>query len=285
MYPGPIRNHPASGQGPAAARTEFEFAQLLPGSWDPQIRSATLFPWFSTNASRETKSVPNSAVSLRAASQKRAILGSLRSGSKVETRERRPVSARFQTPQFSAQGKYSLETWIRISPSGPRCWRRRGVTRSRPGMRAVAAAAAAATGAVTAFGGTERGVAWLPKQSLVQPAGSSLPNSCAPVAGRPCPERLPPPRTDPANSPLTNLANRRVTAGGEPRGGGESALLRPDPHSVRASASKSSGGVLEPLWGFEGLGTAPERPAGVDGTSLAVPGRERKCGTGTGWVS
>ncbi|XP_011946087.1 PREDICTED: uncharacterized protein LOC105599981 [Cercocebus atys] len=86
MCPPPMRSLPASGQGPAAARVEF--AQLLPKSRDLENRSAAFSPRSSPKASQDTKSVPISAVSVQAVSQKKAIFGSLLSGVKVETRER-----------------------------------------------------------------------------------------------------------------------------------------------------------------------------------------------------
>ncbi|XP_047273943.1 uncharacterized protein LOC105379199 [Homo sapiens] len=81
-----MRSLPASGQGPGAAGVEF--AQLLPRSRDLENRSATFSPRSSPKASQDTKSVPINAVSVQAASQKKAIFGSLLSGVKVEKRER-----------------------------------------------------------------------------------------------------------------------------------------------------------------------------------------------------
>lgn len=233
MYPSPTRNHPESGQCPLATRTEF--AQLLPRSRDPEIRSATLFLRFSPNARREAQSVPNSAVSLQAASQARAILGSLRSGSKVETRVRRPVFSAFPDPQFCAPGKVLAANLNKVSPSGPRCWkRRRGVTRARAGMRAVAAAAAAAAGVVTTGGGRRLASCTVPPATR----GSARPDSCAGITRRPCPELLPPRKSDPANNTVSKLVNLEVTSGN----GRES-----DPSSVRAPTPKSLVGALDPL--------------------------------------
>ncbi|XP_037658024.1 uncharacterized protein LOC119508493 isoform X2 [Choloepus didactylus] len=76
-----------------------------------------------------------------------------------------------------------------------------GSNPSWAGMRAVAAAAAAASGTVAA-GGKEGGtVAGHRALSRVCPAAPSPPGSCAAIAGRPCPARLPPPEGDPRQWP------------------------------------------------------------------------------------
>ena len=120
-------------------------------------------------------------------------------------------------------------------------------------------------------------------QSLVWPAGSSRPSSCAPIAGCPCPERLPPPGETP---PIVWLLNWHTL--GLPRrvyqGVAERVPVWVPVHSQGPSV-KVPRGVLEPLWRLGRVGTAPEQPAGGDGTSPAVPGRERNRGTEKGGVT
>lgn len=178
----------------------------------------------------------------------------------------------FPEPQFCARGKYSLQTWVRFSPSGQRCWRRRGVTRAGPGMRAVAAAAAAAAGAVTAGGGRPRRRA----QSLVWPAGSSWPDSCARSRVAPVLRGFHRAEATPPIVWLLNWQTLGSPRGGEPKGGGGSARLRPD--SLSMPQCQSPRRCSRPSTRSGGLGEAPERPDGVDGTPQRCQGRSETVG-------
>ena len=139
-------------------------------------------------------------------------------------------------------------------------------------MRAVAAAAAAAAGAVTAGGGRPRRRA----QSLVWPAGSCWPDSCARSRVAPVLSGFHRAEATPPIVWLLNWQTLGSPRGGEPRGGGRSARLRPDSLSIPQCQSPRR--CSRPSTRSGGLGTAPERPDGVDGTPQRCQGRSESMG-------
>lgn len=82
----PVRNYPATGQVPPAARIECPTLTQVPRSRDWQCK--TFCPIFTQCQPKNKNLVPNCANSLPPASQMRVLLGNLPSGSKVQTQER-----------------------------------------------------------------------------------------------------------------------------------------------------------------------------------------------------
>lgn len=225
-----MRSLPASGQGPAAAGVEF--AQLLPKSRDLENRSAAFSPRSSPKASQDTKSVPISAVSVQAVSQKKAIFGSLLSGVKVETRER-GTSQRVPSPPVLRTGKVLAANLNKVFSVRPEMLGgRRGPGGGNP-SRGRDSSSCRCCSCCCRDSGRWGVVAWRRALSLAQHAGSSRPDSCTSIVSRSCLSGFHRLVGDPAKGLVAKLANVGVTAGGDRRGVRVGARLIPNPRWMR----------------------------------------------------
>ncbi|EAW62408.1 hCG1737650, isoform CRA_a, partial [Homo sapiens] len=222
-----MRSLPASGQGPGAAGVEF--AQLLPRSRDLENRSATFSPRSSPKASQDTKSVPINAVSVQAASQKKAIFGSLLSGVKVEKRER-GTSQRVPSRPVLRTGKVLAANLNKVFSVWPEMLE--GVGAGNP-SRGRDSSSCRCCSCCCRGSGRWGVVAWRRAQSLAQHAGSSRPDCCTSIVSRPCLSGFHRLVGDPAKGLVAKLANVGVTAGGDRRGVRVGARLIPNPRWVQ----------------------------------------------------